>query len=160
MIKTVKAISYQDMKDYLDGRSNQAKFIADKHDSVWLISITDPNVLPIVKLSPKSLPLQFHDADPGPLPTTSQKFRHIQFFDMHQARKIANFIVNAQKSGDSNDILLVNCMAGISRSGAIADTARALLSIDYQEFKNLNPQIIPNRWVKGLLFKAFEEILG
>jgi predicted protein tyrosine phosphatase len=75
------------------------------------------------------------------------------------AQKTCAFIHRAHHSDPSSrDVLLVNCHAGISRSGAIADFARVVAELDYDAFKRANPRIVPNAFVLRTLFEAWERL--
>jgi predicted protein tyrosine phosphatase len=49
------------------------------------------------------------------------------------------------------DTLIVHCAAGVSRSGAVGKFAAEYLGVDYNEFRNTNPQIHPNNTVTRIL---------
>lgn len=157
-INSVRAIPYIEMKKFLQEEVTEISEFVLKFDNVWIISITNIDTMPIVNQTAKTLPLQFDDYDPGDNGLKKAIKKGYKPLTIYQAEKIAKFVINAN-SNVGNDLLLVNCMAGISRSGAVVDVVRNLVQINYDEFKRLNSQIIPNRWVKKLLFKAFENLL-
>jgi predicted protein tyrosine phosphatase len=128
-----------------------------RYDKVWIISITNPfmststdNLLPLVQDSEDRIALQFHDVeadyqdyDPEAIP-----------FDRLMAAKVVAFLQRANRQ-DSNDLLVINCHMGISRSGAISFFARSVFGIDYSTWKRMNPQVIPNGLVLELLHHAW-----
>ena len=68
------------------------------------------------------------------------------------AARVVDFITRAHGADSTRrDALLVNCHAGISRSGAIADFARVVAGVPYDDFRRENPQVVPNTWVRRLL---------
>ena len=159
MIVATKAIPLHDMTTFVYGSNERLKQFAGQFDNVWIISVTDPDVEALFPEDTESaISLKFHDADPDMIPTflfgleTEQE--KMKYFDSNQAKKVISFIKHADRSGgrNSKDLLLVNCMAGISRSGAIVHFARNLLSLDYETFKKLNPQISPNGHVSRKLY--------
>jgi predicted protein tyrosine phosphatase len=72
------------------------------------------------------------------------------------ARKIVKFLLEVDKK-EGTTVVLVNCMAGISRSGAVATFIKTVWDLDDQDFRLLNPNIHPNSHNLSLLFKAFYE---
>jgi len=163
-IVAAKAIPYYEMELLVKTQTPLSiRHFASQFDRVWLVSITDPDVPAIFSRDhDNAIGLRFHDADPGQL-TIEQFYKnnpamqHVQFMNFEQARQIADFLVKAdQSSKDSKDVLIVNCMMGVARSGAVVDFARQLFGFDYETFKRMNPQIVPNLWVKKLLMKTFQ----
>jgi len=61
-------------------------------------------------------------------------------FTKDQAQQVFEFF---KKLGDDFS-LIIHCGAGVSRSGAIAEFARVFFNLNYDEFKNDNPHILPN----------------
>lgn len=107
----------------------------------------------------RHLPLSFPDCG------GRDDFISCDFTDQ-QAKEIVDFLTLVCLDQDSKD-LYVNCMAGKSRSGAIATFAAYLKEImEYREprahhhqrfmeqFKNENPQIVPNMHI---LYKLLRE---
>lgn len=77
-------------------------------------------------------------------------------FSEKEAKKIHKFV----DSMDLSKMLIVNCFAGISRSGAVGDVLNIYLNIfknhnkdDYQWFFENNRQIQPNPLVSRILMK-------
>ena len=156
-IKAAIAVPYYVMKEYLTGSwpFNRISTMAQNYDKVWIISITNPtiegredNVPPLVTDGEDRIALQFHDID-----SVDCDHKTIPF-DLAMADKIVNFIKKAHQ-GDSNDLLVVNCHAGISRSGAVSEFAGYVCDLDYSSWRRQNSSVIPNVLVSRLLFKAW-----
>lgn len=75
------------------------------------------------------------------------------YFDERMADRVVAFIKRACDAPGDN-LLLVNCHAGVSRSGAIADAARVMAGVDFDSFSRANPQIVPNAFVRRLMRDA------
>lgn len=76
-------------------------------------------------------------------------------FTEEHARQIINF---CEKNKDK-EIIYTHCEAGISRSGAVGEFVNEYYSTDhYTTFKNNNPQICPNPWVRKTLFKVYRDM--
>ncbi len=163
-IKAAKAIPAFLMHSLFAGDFTAATLkneITNNYKNVWVISITDPGYAIFNIETPKVVMLQFHDVDPseeqektGERERELQKTGHV-LFSLGMARKIVDFILKADRANKEDDLLLVNCMMGISRSGAVCSFAKDILSLDSEEFKKLNPQIKPNGYVLRKLFRAF-----
>lgn len=54
---------------------------------------------------------------------------------------------------DSDELLVVHCHAGISRSGAIGSIVAFYLNLDNEEFKDMNPNIDPNKHIMRVMLK-------
>ena len=52
--------------------------------------------------------------------------------------------------------IIVHCSAGMCRSGAVADFLRVVFAVDNLWFVQNNPQIIPNEWVRVLLWMTWK----
>jgi predicted protein tyrosine phosphatase len=159
-IQDTIAVPYFVMSDYLHGNpTNRISSMAAHYDKVWIISITNPftststnNLPPLVQDGKDRIALQFHDVeadyqdyDPDAIP-----------FNKAMANKVVDFLRKANQE-NSNDLLVVNCHMGISRSGAISFFARSVFGIDYSTWKRMNPQVIPNGLVLELLHHAWEK---
>jgi predicted protein tyrosine phosphatase len=74
-------------------------------------------------------------------------------FTEEQGKTLLNFIeVNKDKA-----YCFVHCAAGISRSGAVATFINDYFEGDYQEFKSMNPHILPNVTVLAVMNKLLRE---
>jgi hypothetical protein len=75
------------------------------------------------------------------------------------ARKVCEFIIRAlENNGESNDIFVVNCHMGVSRSCAVFDFVRSVCGIDYGFRKRMNPRNNLNLLDGDLLRAAWEEL--
>lgn len=159
-INATIAVPYAVMKDYLRGNpTNRVASMAQNYDKVWIISITNPwsststdNVPPLFADSEDRIALQFHDIEGEPEDYDPETV----FFNKIMAEKIVRFLRKANE-GDSNDLLVINCHMGISRSGAVSFFARSVFGIDYSIWKHQNPQVIPNGLVLELLHHTWEK---
>jgi protein-tyrosine phosphatase len=77
-----------------------------------------------------------------------------EYCTVEQAKQMVNFIDDAH-SDPRNVLLLVNCKFGMCRSGAVVDYAGQVCHLSFWEQKNRNPQIVPNYWVRNLMFEEF-----
>jgi len=91
------------------------------------------------------LQLQFGDLTPEEISKDSSISKDF-LFNKEQAKQIIEFVNTLQKR-DSREVLVVHCMAGIARSGAVATFINDILNLDYSRFKRDNPQIRPNSFV-------------
>ena len=155
------AVPYEVMEDYLRGNStNRIATLARHYDHVWLISITnaysfhfDPS-RPLLRDGEDRIALEFDDID-----HQSTAIHTYTPFDKSMALKVASFIKRAHESNpDGQDLLVINCHAGISRSGAVSSFARSVFNLDYAEWKRAQPQVIPNLLVQRLLFETWSEM--
>ena len=166
-INSAIAVPYFVMKDYLTGgwKHNRISAMSQNYDRVWIISITNPNmpvansnikptiIEPLVQDGEDRIALQFHDIEGNP----DDYNPGTVFFNNDMAKKVVKFLAKANE-GDSNDLLVVNCHMGISRSGAVVDFARSVFGIDYSSWKRQNPQVIPNLMVLSLLHDAWNQV--
>lgn len=150
-IRTVRAVSLATMREFLRGAPNVAAHEAAAHDSTYIVSITDPATFPLIRRpTVNQLQLQFHDVD------DHGREEGYVFFDEAMASDVCALVRRAQE--DPADVyFLVNCHAGVSRSGAVSWFVRQVAGIDFDDWRRLNPQVIPNRLVKSLLSRAWNE---
>lgn len=158
-ITSARAISYRAMEKWKQDPDNSPIGMwTPRFDNLYIIHITDPGAPLLFRDSDKIITLQFEDIDPA-----RYNFKHVQFgsknrlFNGEDAKKIFDFLKKAQSVSDTNDGLLVNCMAGISRSGATIDFARVYCGLPYDEFQRLNPRIVPNAFVRKQLLDKWQE---
>lgn len=169
-LTTIRAVSYDAMRAWLSGEDPHGRCaaVAAAHDRVWILSITgspacplnafegwgEGGPAPLVTDGDDRIALVFDDVEPRPDGATREGF---VYFDLAMARRVVEFVLRAH--GDSvtrSDALLVNCHAGVSRSGAVADFARVVAGVSYDDFRRENPQVVPNVWVRRLLLDAWE----
>ena len=173
-IKACRAISRRSMLRWVDGTpgmyaTNVEEFwkiqdLTSSFDAVHVISISDVDVKPI-EFHPDfgALILQFDDIDPddsgcGGAGNWIDESGCRVFPDSglliraEQARAIKEFILRKhQETPLSNDLLLVNCHMGVSRSGAVITVAGELCGIDVKAIDRMNPGISPNLYVMRLI---------
>jgi hypothetical protein len=77
-------------------------------------------------------------------------YPNIPLFTKQQADTVVKFC-NDRKAEPTDDVLVAQCDAGISRSGAVAEFAAEFFGIPFDVFFRQNPQIIPNSFVRRLL---------
>jgi len=165
-INAVKAVSYGSMKEYLNGvPTSSIAALAVMYDKVWIISITgviDSLIaLPLIKDGPDRISLQFDDVEDeyDDFGHAKPRVEYYIYFDEKMARNICEFVKRTHENDrENNDLLVVNCHMGISRSGAVSDFVRSVCGIDYNLWKRMNPQLIPNLLVKKLLHCAWEDL--
>ena len=163
-IVTVRALSYSTMAEYLRGANelDPCRALARAHEKVWIVSVTGPRMAPLVIDGADRIALAFDDIEPQTDRITGVELGRdpsYVYFDEEMAAKICAFVRRAhEESPARRDLLLVNCLAGVSRSGAIADFVRIVLEIEHDGFRRMNPQIIPNGLVRRLLFKAWDPL--
>lgn len=135
------------MKIKIMSRLQMGKAIAQgaPTDQYWVISINCPESEPLFGnyKCDTLLSLKFHD-------TTYRINWTSILFDEDMADKVIEFLERVKAADDGKD-LLIHCMAGVSRSGAVGTFAREFLDLDYEEFTRDNPHICPNPLVMKLL---------
>lgn len=172
-ITTIKTIPAQEMYQLHKNQASKVIFdLINQHDNLSIVSILDPTVPSIFHkdgiwetgwiLRGRSEPLRvpvvqtkYHDVV---VPHGSEhKFQDYILMKESDADRIVRLILESHnKPGDT--FLLVNCMAGISRSGAVATFANFACDADFTKLIQLNPQIRPNAHNLRMLFKMFEKI--
>lgn len=118
-------------------------------DEFNFISICDPDMEFLFEepTKPNVLQLRFSDIE-GDEPEGCVGSQNWILFNEEHGNKIIDFLDNMDMSKN----LCVNCVAGISRSGAVGDFARIKFGIPYDgEFSKDNPQIQPNAWISKVL---------
>ncbi|MFO0609876.1 MAG: hypothetical protein U0324_42350 [Polyangiales bacterium] len=170
-LATVCALPYAVLASYLrdpGDPTHRCARIAAAHGRLWIVSITsspdcpanafedwgDGGPAPLVSDAGDRLALAFDDVEPGPDDVASPRVRP---FTRAMAERTVDFVARAHRDDPARrDALLVQCHAGVSRSGAVADFARTLAGVPYDDFRRENPQVVPNVWVRRLLFEAWE----
>lgn len=69
----------------------------------------------------------------------------LTLFDDNHAKQVINFLINLKFTDDFT--LIIQCYAGVSRSGAVAEFARSLFHLNNDEFIKDNPNIYPNQYI-------------
>lgn len=117
--------------------------------NIAFISISDVGVPPLqFKEDEKFLTLQFNDEDWDDL--TEEKLNKGIMFSERQAKKILDFV---NKHKNNVDFFIVNCHAGISRSGAVGLWLVRYLGNSEEEFFKKHPKVMPNQYVLNILEK-------
>lgn len=166
MLVAFKAISYVEAKRFaVSHHLSTTTGLAQNYNRTWIISITEPNeeLCPPIYTSEMSdvLPLQFEDIDADDwrkhdIEFVDLKGGPVRLFTTEQAKKVCEFIRRAHAE-PGHDLLVVNCYAGVSRSGAIVAFARQVCGASYDLFKTMNAHIVPNAFVGRLLREEWFE---
>lgn len=126
------------------------------------ISIADPQIGPLYPGIPntsKFFALQFNDIGPGPEDEhkTAEELGYAgcTLFTDEMAEEIVQFLLNAHKETSEPELLIVNCMMGVSRSGAVVDFARVVFQLSCEETAQKNPQIHPNAAMLRKLYRTW-----
>lgn len=143
MITHIECIARKTMEDFKE------KFL--QRDDVAVISIIDPN-MPFIfeKNTFKILQLKFSDIEPSPFLKHQFICDDMTFMSHNQAVDIVSRI-NFLANDDNPWRLIINCSAGICRSGAIGQFAQAFSTMPDAHFASVNMHIKPNMWVFNLL---------
>lgn len=86
---------------------------------------------------------------------------NIQFDDTEKEsessfnKELANRIIQFVKRNENAETAFVHCSAGVSRSGAVGEFIQKVWGISYENFRKINPQIVPNSLVYNTLLKNF-----
>jgi predicted protein tyrosine phosphatase len=94
----------------------------------------------------KYLSLEFWDISNSDYKNVKNSFPQCKIFSKDQAKKVIDFL-DIIKKDDNDNVLVVHCDAGISRSGAVGTFACDYLNLDYNEFIKENPYIMANQYV-------------
>lgn len=116
-----------------------------------IVSIKDSIGEYAIPPHPNVLQLEFDDEDPKN-PDNLQPYYDLGrvLFDGTQAKQLEQFFHAIKAHGRCN-FLAINCMAGISRSGAIAAYAASFFDVPDHVFREHNSHIDPNQWVLRFL---------
>ena len=144
MITSITCLSYEAMLERARDHGIPA--------NAFVISIVDPEHEPIFERdTARIITLRFHDLDAQwPVDPERDPRPSYVFMNQEDANRIVNHVVKFHEHPEPWE-LLVNCMAGVSRSGAVGTFARRLAAISYGNFKKRNPGLHPNRHVRRLL---------
>ncbi|MFO0629290.1 MAG: hypothetical protein U0325_27185 [Polyangiales bacterium] len=167
-IVTIAAMSYAEMQAFLANEpGSRAAPLAARHARTWIISITssprcpvnafegwpDAGPAPLVATADDRLALVFDDVEP---PAAGEPHARYVYFDDAMAARVVDFVQRAHGDDPArDDLLLVNCHAGVSRSGAVAEAARVITGVPWETFRRQNAQIVPNAWVRARLLAAW-----
>lgn len=159
MLTSVKALSYDGMKGLLKSQPE----LLQAHTFISVL----PNALRVEEPgfvwpqnSDRWMSMFFEDIRPEHLemlPRLEEEIgRRIERFTDDQADQLIQFLERAHARAE-RECLYVNCVAGISRSGAISSFVCEAYKLDRQAFWRDNPQIQPNSLVLFLLRDRFAE---
>ena len=122
----------------------------------FVISITDPTDDPLFPGdTDRRTCHQFYDIEPR---TDGEMDELVLIYPAMlpvDAVRMVKLIRRAHAS-PHDEVLYVNCEAGISRSGAVADFVQNVCRLPWEDFKRDNAHIFPNAHVKRLLREAWE----
>ena len=146
MITSVTLLSYEDMWE----RARYRRI----PDNTFVVSIIDPEEEPIFeKDTDRIITLRFHDLDPQRLVDAGLEPRSgYVFMNRNHAKRIVEHVLRFHEHPAPWE-LLVNCMAGISRSGAVGTFVQRVAGIPAEEFLERNPGLCPNGYVFKLLMR-------
>lgn len=144
-IRTVRAVPYTTMKQFLNDMDCMPSLEAEEHEKTYIVSITNPDMMPLVRKNTEtSIGLQFDDDGIS--------------FTKKMAIEICQLVKKAMD--DPADVyFLVNCQAGISRSGAVSAFVQQLC-VNYDDWVRKNRMVCPNYFVLSALLSVWEELYG
>lgn len=158
VITSAKALSFREMKALMCNRPELLRnnsFVSVTPDSLRL---EDPSLVWPAD-SDRWMSTYFEDVRPehmAILPRLAEELgRPIVCFDEKIADKIIQFLELCH-SRPEPETLYANCIAGVSRSGAIVSFACEAFELDRKAFRNSNQSITPNGMVLYLLRERWQ----
>ena len=158
MITCARALSCEGMKNLLRKHND----LLPRHTFISILPETmrkNENGVNWPANSDRWLSMFFEDIRPEHLPLLpileDQFGRNLVKFNETHADAIVNFLDQCH-SRPEPETLYTNCVAGISRSGAIASFAVEVFNLDRHAFHKENPQILPNNLVLYLLRERWQ----
>jgi predicted protein tyrosine phosphatase len=147
VITQVIAVPKARMIELKDQILDDPKFIA--------ISIIDPEpAFPVFEEdTSRIITVRFSDLTPGPFFHGHFDFSRETFCSTEQANQIITHVL-MHANTDEEKVLIVNCSAGICRSGAVVTWAFKHSEMKDTDFIQKNPTILPNEWVFWKLIEA------
>lgn len=141
----IKTANLEEMKAF-----SKTKGLSENPKIAW-ISILDPNKPePLFEDSPNKLTEYFYDV-PYDLYSSSTKELEYAAITQEQADRIAKFVHDNSQAG----VFIINCTAGVARSGAIAEYIYEKIGekrgLSSGKFREMNRHIVPNLDVKQKL---------
>ena len=124
----------------------------------WVISITDPESTPLFRQDgPRLTVHEFFDVDPAGWHAglSAQFLQEYPPMTAEDARRMVALIRRAQATSE-NAALYVQCEAGISRSGGVAEFVQRVCGLSREEFVADNRGLFPNMHVLSLLRAEWE----
>lgn len=126
----------------------------EKVDRFYIISIYGDGMKPFDIHSQDFLQLNFDDIEEKEYSSIKEKYPELVLFNEGHAKQIMDFLIKIRKE-HKKKLLLINCYAGISRSGAVGKFANEYFNEknkkDYIKFFDLNQQIKPNHYIYSIL---------
>ena len=146
MITSVTCLSYEGMLE----RAKHYRIPAN----VFVVSIVDPEEAPIFAAdTDRIITLRFHDLDPEwPVDPERDPRPSYVFMNEDHARRIVDHVLRFHQHPESW-ACLVNCMAGVSRSGAVGTFVQRVAGIPAEQFLTQNTGLRPNPYVHKLLMR-------
>jgi len=122
--------------------------------NAFVISIVDPEHEPIFERdTARIITLRFHDLDAQwPVDPERDPRPSYVFMNQEDANRIVNHVVKFHEHPEPWEFL-VNCMAGISRSGAVGTFVQRVAGIPAEQFLTQNTGLRPNPYVLKLLMR-------
>ena len=156
---TFKALSYVEMKKYArNDPDSEVGYLQDRHDYTRIISILDiDHFEPIFDRDKEDVvTFRFEDIDADQWKKAKIETEGHAIFSPVQADMMTDFI-HTWHELPGQGLLLVNCIAGVSRSGAVVTFAQQVCGGAYNLFCTMNRGIVPNAFVGRLLREAWQE---
>ena len=144
MITTVTVLSYEAMRE----RARDHRISAN----TFVVSIIDPEEEPIFEEdTDRIVTLRFHDLDPEwPVDPDRDPRPSYVFMSEEDAKRIVDHVLKFYRHPAPWEFL-VNCMAGISRSGAVATFVQRVAGVPADHFLTQIRDLHPNGHVLKLL---------
>jgi hypothetical protein len=98
------------------------------------------------------LSLDFWDVSDVDFPRVKAKHKDAILFNESHANQVIETI-KAMHEDERSMVLIVHCDAGVSRSGAVGEFAVDFCNLDYLAFKDKNPCVCPNSFIRRELRK-------
>ena len=142
MITSITVLSYEAMLE----RARHHRIPAN----TFVVSIIDPEEEPIFAPdTDRIITVRFHDLDPEWPVNTDLDPKYV-FMSAEDAKRIVDHVLKFHDH-PAPWAFLVNCMAGISRSGAVATFVQRLAGVPADHFLTQNRDLHPNGHVLKLL---------
>jgi len=142
VITSITVLSYEAMLE----RARHHRIPAN----TFVVSIIDPEEEPIFAPdTDRIITVRFHDLDPEWPVNTDLDPKYV-FMSAEDAKRIVDHVLKFHDH-PAPWAFLVNCMAGISRSGAVATFVQRLAGVPADHFLTQNRDLHPNGHVLKLL---------
>ena len=153
MITTVTVLSYEAMRE----RARHDRIPA----TACVVSIVDPEEEPIFEEdTERIITLKFHDLDPQwPVDPERDPRPSYVLMNADHAQQIVAHVLKFHEHPERWECL-VHCMAGVSRSGAVATFVQRLAGVPAEHFLTQNAGLHPNGYVLKLLMRELTRRRG